>query len=66
MNEITEWVKANAVLSHVSEKLIVGRYKEYAFRIFPGWIAVVRLDDKRWKESFACYNLKELLELIGD
>lgn len=66
MLEVVDWAKTHGTISYESETLVCGRYGDFAFRIFPttGWAGVVYLDEKRWKESFACYSLFDFLGIV--
>jgi hypothetical protein len=66
INDIVEWVKVNATITHLNEDLIVGNVKGYHFRVFAKerWVGVIEKDGS-WGKARACYSLTEFLRVIN-
>lgn len=65
MQEIIDWALKNTKVSINKSDLVVGRYKNKRFRIFPtdGFVGVIG-PKGNWKRSRAGYNLEEFLDIL--
>lgn len=68
MKTIIQWAKKNAKVTHDGESMLIGRFKDKAFRVFKkeGWVAVSNVKNERvsWKNFVGCNDLKQFLEAL--